>query len=726
MSSSKGLIAHFPLREVDEKVGNELITNGGFDSAGANWGATGESTVNTGVGRIYSSVGAISTVYQLGVKTIGKSYRITLDIIGTSSGSVQIGNAVTEGFISAGLTGRQVFTIVAGETALYFKRHGVCDTSIDNVSIKEIETADNTPNANHGTVYGATQNSDDMSFDGTDDYVDFGSGATGDLINNASAMSFSVWVTPNTDSGSIMMPISNIIDSTSNGFNLRLDNSGVNVYQLLVGGRSIETDAFQFHTSSGSYSINTTHHVVGILNYSGDEISLYVDGVFEGTTSVTFGANTYTQGTPTTNDSIGGKVTASLFSGTIKDIKIYNRALSATEIQSLYDLGGRQNNISTGSLYKGLVLDMPLREDDEKVGAIEYESDFTSNNDGFGQVRGNISGNIDSITDDNGRTEDNTLRYYADSTNSSHYVNTQGIAPGLTEGKSYKLAFSYYIPSGQTHVDRLNVQRRIGGAYTASTIFSTVGEWQDVVTDWIFIGQSTWNNNNRVDFYQLDGLSSTFAGANIITDDLMYFKNVRFIEVKTADNTPNGNHGTNYGATQNTNDMTFNGLTSYLQISHDTKLLESFQNGFTYVGKARFESTGEGNFGRIIDNSDDASGINGWYVRANGANNNLAVRIDGGNTVYSATDSVDYSGTNEYHIAVTFDTNGTISFYVDGELSGTPSIAKALSNITTTSDIYIGDSELHNYSHDGEIKDVKLYNRALTSDEIERLYKEGL
>jgi hypothetical protein len=46
------------------------------------------------------------------------------------------------------------------------------------------------------------------------------------------------------------------------------------------------------------------------------------------------------------------------FKGSIDDVRIYSRALSESEIQSLYD--SHETKISAGSLNKGLVLDMPL------------------------------------------------------------------------------------------------------------------------------------------------------------------------------------------------------------------------------------------------------------------------------------------------------------------------------------------------------------------------------
>jgi len=47
------------------------------------------------------------------------------------------------------------------------------------------------------------------------------------------------------------------------------------------------------------------------------------------------------------------------FNGSIQDVKIYNRGLSASEIKSLYD--STSSKVSSGSINKGLILDMPLK-----------------------------------------------------------------------------------------------------------------------------------------------------------------------------------------------------------------------------------------------------------------------------------------------------------------------------------------------------------------------------
>lgn len=114
------------------------VTNGTFTGA-TDWNVTGESTAGTGVGRIYSSVGAASTLYQSGSLIDGTIYRLDYDITGTSSGQVIIGNAVVLGSIETGLTGSKTLTFTAGsETDLVFKRGGVCDTSIDNIVLTKL------------------------------------------------------------------------------------------------------------------------------------------------------------------------------------------------------------------------------------------------------------------------------------------------------------------------------------------------------------------------------------------------------------------------------------------------------------------------------------------------------------------------------------------------------------------------------------------------------------
>jgi len=71
-----------------------------------------------------------------------------------------------------------------------------------------------------------------------------------------------------------------------------------------------------------------------------------------------------------------------------------------------------------------------------------------------------------------------------------------------------------------------------------------------------------------------------------------------------------------------------------------------------------------------------------------------------------------------YHIISTF-TGGTSTFYVNGEEDSSVS---SLTLTTNTSPLYIGCNNSTNYFVDGRIPFIKLYNRALTTQEVLQNY----
>lgn len=80
---------------------------------------------------------------------------------------------------------------------------------------------------------------------------------------------------------------------------------------------------------------NTWHHVAAV--YDGANVTLYVDGSSDGSVAKTGNLTTSSR-----NVRIGARHTTSMgeyFTGIIDDVRIYNKALSASEIQQIHDNG---------------------------------------------------------------------------------------------------------------------------------------------------------------------------------------------------------------------------------------------------------------------------------------------------------------------------------------------------------------------------------------------------
>lgn len=187
-------------------------------------------------------------------------------------------------------------------------------------------------NGNNGTlVDNAFVDNQGVNLDGSGDYVnlpiDFNS-----EFNTKPSLTFSAWIKRNS-TGSRQA----ILDITIDEFDsivfmeFQTDNT------IRLGGRAEDTDSFQSVITTSSITDNNLHYIVGIIDIANDNIVIYIDGVEQSTTgSPSWSANSF-------NTLIGTRqcigVNANLtyyFNGTISDIQIFHRALSAEEIKHLY------------------------------------------------------------------------------------------------------------------------------------------------------------------------------------------------------------------------------------------------------------------------------------------------------------------------------------------------------------------------------------------------------
>ncbi len=180
---------------------------------------------------------------------------------------------------------------------------------------------DESGNGNYGTVQGATLTIDRFgkpnsaySFDGLDDYVEMQSPLT------LSEFTFSLWIKTQMD-GSIDNKIPYTInDGTGHQYGLQ-GNSG--------GALSIVVDGEEVNEFDWAFELDVWTHIV--VTFDGLNIKLYKDGILTETWAI--------PGMPITGILIIGDP-QSAWDGEIDDIRIYNRVLSETEIQELYDWPG--------------------------------------------------------------------------------------------------------------------------------------------------------------------------------------------------------------------------------------------------------------------------------------------------------------------------------------------------------------------------------------------------
>ncbi|SHI50114.1 Cadherin domain-containing protein [Rubritalea squalenifaciens DSM 18772] len=168
---------------------------------------------------------------------------------------------------------------------------------------------DNSGNALHAQVKGASFSGTEASFDGVDDYISTDPG----LMNNLGAFTMSGWYRSGLTNGSRigLWGQNDVIEFGINGNSLRVWTAG--------GGNA----------SASIPAANQWHHVVVVGD--GSSLKIYIDGVLAGSG----GNNTTSYGSSPYSFNIGGggiwDSSGNSFTGEIKDVRVYYRAVDITE-----------------------------------------------------------------------------------------------------------------------------------------------------------------------------------------------------------------------------------------------------------------------------------------------------------------------------------------------------------------------------------------------------------
>lgn len=218
---------------------------------------------------------------------------------------------------------------------------------------------DDSGNGNNGTVNGATLTTDRFgnansaySFDGIDDFIEIQDSQSLDI---SGPISISAWVKPNNSQywrSGIVTKLDNSV-TPHIGYALRLTAIGDDQNDQR-GWFSLYEDTGYSTTTNQSINDDIWHHLATI--YDGQTMRLYLDGILQSTEVNTAGCHT--------NDSplfIGKQIYPwhdghelrpdQVFNGAIDEVRIYNRALSEAEIQSLYGSFEKILYTSTASGY---------------------------------------------------------------------------------------------------------------------------------------------------------------------------------------------------------------------------------------------------------------------------------------------------------------------------------------------------------------------------------------
>jgi len=619
----------------------------------------------------------------------------------------------------------------------------------DMVGVWQFEgnALDSTTNGNNGTVTGATNTSGMIGgayeFDGTGDYV-----LLPDLVDSY-PFTMTVWFSIND------------ISADGTVFSLN-DASNYQIYYML-SHRADDLDyTCRNETVIASARIYTVlgenkWHFATIVFKNDTYREAYLDGVWKQANTVDCGfysgVDQATIGLTRTSTPVG------YFNGTIDEVMIYNRTLSADEISALYneqkdklvghwDLNGNTDDSSKynndGTVTNALVTNKgKFKQAYEFDGAGDYVSmGDIDGTDGLSEitvsvwVKSNVlnqNGIIVGKNDVNNvwtlLLESGTLKWRgggADNTVTSsspavdvwtHIVATQSGTAGklYVSGTEVDTGVSTALGSSALAVEIGRYSTAGGGYYFNGTIDEvriyskalTAAEVRSLYNESldshkiVLKGsptQSLLNDPSLVSKWSLDGNANDYKGIN--------------------NGTVTGAVVTNKGKFSGAYE--FDGAGDYITVSDDVSLrFDGATEDFTVSLWIKRKTIGTQ---YLLDKRDADN--DGWRVI-----------FGGDNKLYTSIDNVDVptstviTDTNWHNYVFVADRSGNGQPYLDGVVDGSAVAISGEGAMETTTDVFIGTTTsaiaFGNYFN-GTIDEVLIFNRSLSAEEISSLYNQSL
>jgi len=415
-------------KEVDSKVGDETVTNGGFDSdtswsKGTGWTISG--------GKANWSSGSSDRIYQIISLVSGQRYKFSFTISDSTSAifNIILGSlSISSGYKTYGNgTYSEEFTFDgSGNQINIYSQYGSSNLSIDNVSIQPLtglvaaynmipsngKLIDISGNGNDGTISGAISTKDGMAFNGVDDIIS--SPYNTDLDFDLSSQSITVMARMKTT------------DSQADIIYKRKTSSDYNGFEFGIIGNELTGYISDGLTNSGFLTSNTTindgkwHSC--LIVYANTFMKFYVDGILNNT-------ETYSAINDLSFDAplqIASGKGLGIYKGEIQDVKIYNREFTPTEAQAYH------NSFQEVTLRNSF-------SDDGADGIVKLPNDFTA---GTGTYKINefvmTEGELIKDISKNGDFSDGTTNWLAAGNHTQSIVNEElkVVASGAGGGSS--------------------------------------------------------------------------------------------------------------------------------------------------------------------------------------------------------------------------------------------------------------------------------------------------
>ena len=602
-------------------------------------------------------------------------------------------------------------------------------------------------------------------FNGSSSKIDLpnGTGGTG-------AITVSTWVnTNNISTTQGLWSFGSVPNTASYAVECLIENG----YLFFRTLNSAGTAGFQIQTSTGHISNNTWHNIICVFpnTTASNACKIYIDGTERATGTSTLGSITRN----TLNNGLGGRFYSGSLSlplnGSIDQVRIFNKALSSSEVTTLYgetsasstksttdifadssglalyELEGNAND--TGGTYNGTATNVVYNEYDGAASNVTYSTgkfgqagDFNGSSSYIDTTytvsavstqsisvwfKTTSTGGYRTIFSDapsNGAAVNTRMQIYTTPTstydviignNSGYWIGTGNSISSYIDGNWHNLIATYNGTDVKIYIDGSLFQ-----SFTSTIPFGTAGNQSLVLGKAGLNNVNYWNGSldqvriydkalSAADVTTLYNETAATASTNItleVPSLVAYYKmNDATDETGSYDGTPtnvNFNVAGKFG-----NAGYFNGTSSKINTGY-------IQTGQVY--SASFWGKGFSAGASVLRDTPAAGGANTFMDISTGANGQVII---GGNValVPSYTPSTDWT-----HYAVVLDgTNATI--YENGSQIATKTYTAKTGNNGTPVHMMSNGAYFAGFSA-GYLDQVRIFDRAITSDEVTTLYNE--
>ena len=599
---------------------------------------------------------------------------------------------------------------------------------VDSISLKEISLSNSYVQASWDASnwitaqpyipqYAMSSYSKKMLFDGSDNLVDCGEGTAIDNIFDGGG-SWSAWFSAETDgesnAGTMLSKEKVRIKTTA-------DSGGDVTMQFLhlFDG----TDGI-WEAPTDAVLLNKINHIVVTYDNSSDSNNpvIYINGVSVTVSEVDTGPSGTRESDASYELTVGAQndAGAKAYDGFIDEVSVWDRELTATEAQEIFNSGMALDCRDHSAYYGGEVLSNGDFSSPGVLSAGHQNLGFVEDNALASISNGELSITATSLIG----------QVYATLGNSSLSI--------LETNAFYKFTYTITEVSGSLSMD----------------FFGDDGTWKNLTSDQMTVGTHTitfkapgasfavrqktdgstvkfsswsvkkiqlngyWRNNGLDDWTDLSPYGNDGDAQNAVAADVIQLQEVPYFKKDT------------FGLPMNKvreRALNLDG-DSYVEIADDNSLDFGAANGsggaFSIDGWARF--TGSTSRGMIFASGGNPigaeSGSFAIFTKIDAGNRRLEFIVNG--EAIDANINSKVADGDWFHFAATRDTSGGLELYVDSESFGNLSATSNSSATVDTGSVrYIGrDSGTTRY-YKNLIDDIRLYDRELLAAEVAKNFK---